>query len=308
MTAKLPVETIQSSLFLPVNTNDTLHLRRICSTEPGMPVLMVHGAIANARTFYSEKGRGLAPWLAERGFDVYVLDLRGRGLSTPPIDGNSQHGQTDSICTDIPAALAEISRLRGEETFIRLVAHSWGGVLLSAVLARRPDWAGRIAASVYVGSKRSIRVWNLARIYEIELFWQRASSLWLWRYGYLPAAKLGMGADSETRESLLQSRRWIREHTWRDSRDGFDYQSALAEGGLPPTLYLVGGNDPVRGHEQDVRRFARESGPHTQEIQVLAERTGFSRDYGHLDMLTHPQAELEVYPLALDWLLKHSGE
>ncbi|PHV13331.1 alpha/beta fold hydrolase [Chitinimonas sp. BJB300] len=297
-------EILQSSLFLPINANDTLHLRRICLAEPGLPVLMVHGAVANARTFYSERGRGLAPWLAARGFDVYVLDLRGRGLSTPPIDGNSQHGQTDSICTDIPAALTEITRLRGEAVPIRLVAHSWGGVLLSAELARQPGWASRIAASVYLGSKRSIRVWNFARIYEIELFWQRASSLWLWRYGYLPAARIGLGADSETRQSLLQSRRWIRERAWRDSQDGFDYQSALAGGGIPPTLYLVGGNDPVRGHERDVRRFVQESGPHPHEIRLMARQSGFSRDYGHLDMLTHVQSESEVYPLVLAWLIQ----
>ncbi|WP_211236899.1 alpha/beta fold hydrolase [Chitinimonas koreensis] len=289
---------------------DRLHLRRIHAgldgPGPGSPaVLMVHGAIANARTFYSERGKGLGPWLARRGYDVYVLDLRGRGASLPKIDRRARHGQTESIRDDLPAALAEIVRLRGESVALHLVAHSWGGVLLSSMLARRPDWAVRVRSSVYLGSKRSIRVWNWRRLYEIELFWNRAANLWLRRDGYLPAARLGMGADDETAKSLRQSQRWVRERGWVDGDDGFDYAAALRQGGLPPTLYLVGGNDPVRGHERDVRRFAAESGPHPHAIRLLARRGGLGRDYGHVDMLTHAQAEQEVYPLVLDWLRSH---
>ncbi|QDQ29430.1 lysophospholipase [Chitinimonas arctica] len=268
---------------------------------------MAHGAVANARTFYSERGKGLGAWLARRGYDVYVLDLRGRGLSTPRIARGAKHGQTESIVEDIPAALAEIQRLRGKQTRISLVAHSWGGVLLSAMMARRPDWAAMVRASVYLGSKRSIRVWNWTRLYEIELFWQRLASLVTRRYGYLPAARLGMGADDETAKSLRQSQAWVRQSDWIDSDDGFDYRAALQNGGLPPTLYLVGGNDPVRGHEKDVRRFAAESGPHPHEFGLLSRRAGLRRDYGHIDMLTDPQAEQEVYPLVLDWFQKHQN-
>lgn len=295
----------QSAHFLTVAPGERLHLRRIHQADAGQPVLMLHGAIANARTFYSERGRGLGPWLAARGFDVYVLDLRGRGLSTPAIGAHSQHGQTESIQADIPAALAEISRLRGDTQTIQLVAHSWGGVLLSAMLARHPQWAARISASVYLGSKRSIQVWNWPRVYEIELFWQRLSTLFVWRYGYLPAARLGMGADSETRQSLRDSRQWVRARRWIDAQDGFDYSAALATRPLPPTLYLAGGHDPVRGHIDDVRRFMAESGPHEQVLQLLGRGGGLRRDYGHLDMLTHAQAEQEVYPLVLEWLQRH---
>lgn len=297
-------EIRQGSLFIAPVAGESLHLRRIHSGEGGQPVLMVHGAIANARTFYSERGRGLGPWLAARGCDVFVLDLRGRGLSQPRIGRQSRHGQTDSIRDDIPAALAEIQRLCGKRP-IQLVAHSWGGVLLSAALARRPDWAAQISASVYLGSKRTIRVWNWPRVLEIELIWQRLSSLALWAYGYLPAARLGLGADNETRLSLRQSRQWVRQRRWRDSADGFDYHAALERGLLPPTLYLAGGNDPVRGHEDDVRRFAAESGPHDHVIALLSRAAGLGRDYDHLDMLTHLDAEREVYPQVATWLEAH---
>ncbi|HEY9102071.1 alpha/beta fold hydrolase [Chitinimonas sp.] len=297
----------QQSLFVPTLDGAQLHLRRIHPAEPGSAVLMVHGAVANARTFYSDKGKGLGPWLAQRGYDVYVLDLRGRGLSTPKIARGAAHGQTESICEDIPAALLEIQRLRGEQVPLYLVAHSWGGVLLSAALARKPEWARRVRANVYLGSKRSIRVWNWHRLYEIEIFWQRLASLLAKRKGYLPAAELGMGADDETLKSLRQSQQWVKAADWQDSDDGFDYVAALQATALPPTLYLVGGKDPVRGHERDVRRFAAESGRHAHAFGLLSRQAGLSRDYGHIDMLTHPQAEQEVYPQVLDWLTRHTN-
>ena len=61
-----------------------LHIRHIyCEGgEQGQPVLMVHGAIENGRIFYNEKGKGFGCYLAQQGFDVYVIDLRGRGHYT----------------------------------------------------------------------------------------------------------------------------------------------------------------------------------------------------------------------------------
>ncbi|WP_269533166.1 alpha/beta fold hydrolase [Chitinimonas sp. BJYL2] len=302
MTQIDPASLPQSSRFLDVAPGVRVHLRHIPGAGPA--VLMLHGAIANARTFYSERGKGLGPWLAAQGLDVYMLDMRGRGLSEPPIRAGDTHGQFETLCVDLPAAMAEITRLRGGIP-VYLVGHSWGGVLLTAFLARHPAWASRVAASIYLGSKRAIRVWNWARLIEIELVWHRLAKWVAWRRGYLPANRLRLGADNETRRSLQQSQQWVRAHTWIDDTDGFDYHRALNDQRLPPTLYLAGGNDPVRGHEADVRRFAQESGEHDREIRLLARKAGLSRDYDHIDMLTHPQAEQEVYPQVLDWIKQH---
>jgi pimeloyl-ACP methyl ester carboxylesterase len=296
------LEVQQASLFIDAPAGYRLHLRHIWSNDSGPALLLVHGAVANARTFYSERGKGLGPWLARQGYDVYVLDLQGRGLSTPAIGRHALHGQTESIRDDLPLALQELERRRGIDTPIGLIAHSWGGVLVSSMLARYPYWASRVSASVYFGSKRSIAVWNTSRMLEIEVFWHRLAAVVAAVKGYLPAAALGIGADSETRKSLRQSQQWVKRSAWRDTDDGFDYAGALAAGVLPPTLYLAGQRDPVRGHPDDVARFVDESGPHVSRQVLLGRTAGMTRDFGHLDMLTDALAEQEVFPIALEWL------
>ena len=139
-----------------------MHARRCFpkTDRLGAPVLLVHGAIENSRIFYSESGKGLAPFLARHGFDTYSADLRGRGLSEPRISRRSRHGQFESITEEIPAYIEMIRARRGADTPQLWMAHSWGGVLLLAVLARFPEYRKLVSGIVFFGTKRSIHVQN----------------------------------------------------------------------------------------------------------------------------------------------------
>ncbi|MGV3523341.1 MAG: alpha/beta fold hydrolase [Candidatus Sericytochromatia bacterium] len=291
------------SLFVERDISTRLHLYQL----PGhllndAPVaFLLHGAIENGRIFYSAKGRGLAPFLAAHGWQVYVADLAGRGLSSPPIHAGSFHSQTDSIVHEIPALL-QCVRERHPQAPLFGLAHSWGGVLLAAVLARFPLWRQTLRAQVYFGSKRTIRVQNREKWLKVDLFWNRAA-LWLSRYyGYLPARQLGVGADSETRQSLAQSVAWVRSRTWCDSEDGFDYGQALRAFPLPPTLYLAGQADAALGHPADVRDLMDEVRAQHSDYWLLGRRSGYLHDYGHIDMLTHPDAVCDHFPRVLEWM------
>ena len=71
----------QQSLFIKDGRHQ-LHIRRIAVQQGGTPVLMLHvGTIENGKIFYTESGKGLACYLAEQGFDVFVADFRGKGKS-----------------------------------------------------------------------------------------------------------------------------------------------------------------------------------------------------------------------------------
>ena len=82
----------EESLFIPLHQNDRLHLKRFCGSSTGSVVFMLHGTVENGRIFYSRNGKGLAPFLASKGYDVFVADLRGRGESTPAISRESASG------------------------------------------------------------------------------------------------------------------------------------------------------------------------------------------------------------------------
>ncbi len=280
---------------------DILNLQRFAGGAPGPPVLMLHGAIENGRIFYSGSGRGLAPYLARNGFDVYVADLRGRGKSTPPLGRGSGFGQTEAITEDIPAFIEAIKRIRGNVQQY-WIAHSWGGVLFSSVLARFPEYVNLVRSLVYFGSKRTIRVWNIQRILKVELVWKLACPLACLVFGYLPARRLRIGSDSETVKSYRQSATWVTNNAWIDSDSGFNYGEAIKMIPLPPIWYIAAENDHALGHPNDVRDFMETAGRQECRYTVLSRSNGNRHDYDHITMLTHPDAVQDHFPGVLEWL------
>lgn len=277
-----------------------LHLKRFCGDKNGDVVFMLHGAVENGGIFYSDNNKGLAPYLAKRGFDVYVADLRGRGKSYPAISQDADYGQTESICEELPQFFKKIIELRGEAKQ-HWIAHSWGGVLLNAYLARFPNAQTRLCSLVYFGSKRQVKVKSLRRFFVIDVIWRGYCWLLAKRYGHLPAKRFRLGSDSETRKSHRQSVEWVT-GLWVDSDDGFDYCRALKNRALPPTLYFAGKKDHVLGHVDDVRRFMQESGCGLKKLCFLSRKNHFKHDYNHINMLVHTDAEIDHFREVTKWL------
>ncbi len=282
-----------------------LHLARFrpqsAAPERG-PALLLHGSVENGRVFYSPDGeKGLAPYLAHQGFDVFVADLRGRGDSSPPIGRDSPYGQTEAITEDLPALIQAVNASTGglSQTWI---AHSWGGVLLFSYLARFPHLAPSVHAVVCFGSKRVIAVRNWEVLWKIGVAWNVVAPLATRLWGYLPARTLGLGSDNETKTSHADCKKWVAGAAWIDPGDGFDYGKRIVDAKLPPTLYLAGQADHCLGHPRDVGAFSREVGADNSELWLLSKRQGFLHDYGHIDMLTHPDAPNDHFPKVVAWL------
>lgn len=295
------IELRAESLFVPVGSGDELHLRHLWVEPCGPPVLLVHGSIENGRIFYSNSGRGLAPFLARRGCDCYVADLRGRGASRPPMSRASRYGQTEAIVEDISALARAIEQRRGDARQ-HWVAHSWGGVLLSSHLARFPERIPSVGSLTYFGVKRRILVQNLARWVLIDLGWRGVHTVIAAAVGYLPARRLRFGSDDETRRSHAQCRAWVRDGPWIDPGDGFDYGGALQAVSLPRCLYLAAARDRCLGHPRDVQAFIAESGSHEHHVRLLSRATGNRHEYDHISMLTHPDAEHDHFLMVYDWI------
>ena len=292
----------QESIFINDGEHQ-LHLRHIWAQQGGVPIFMLHGSIENGFIFYTEKGKGLACFLAKQGFDVYVADLRGRGKSKPSINAHSSFGQYEAITRDIPLFLEKIQSLNAQK--MHLIAHSWGGVLVSSFLVRYPQWLDKVCSKICFGTKRVVTARTFEAFVKLKVLWRYVAPLLVRKSGYLDAKKLGIGSDNETKQSLAESLAWVTPGVWRDSYDDFDYYRAAQEVTWPPTWHFTGIKDHALGHQQDVQLFIDECGNNTAKFSVLSKQAGNHLDYDHINILTHAQAVDDHFPVLVNWLQQH---
>ena len=296
----------QDSYLIPLpSSSDKLHIRHIYKHQEGPPVFMLHGAIEDGRIFYSESGKGLAPYLAQKGYDVYVGDLRGRGRSAPQIGRHSRYGQTEQITEDIPTLLNFIRQQRGNVKQ-HWVAHSWGGVLLASYWARFKDFHDQVHSMTFVASKRMIHVKSLRKFLIMDLVWGPIARTLVQLFGYLPMSLFQKSAHNESNKSHQAIMKWVNpKQPWVDLDDGFDYGRAILKTKLPPTLHLVGISDAFLGHPSDVKKFLEETGAQHFDYKILSKKNGNQKDYGHVDIMTHPGAVTDHFPEIVKWLKKN---
>jgi predicted alpha/beta hydrolase len=264
-------------------------------SAPRGAALFIHGAIENGKIFYSNTGRGIAPFFAEQGFHSFVPDLRGKGRSKPHVSKKSKFSQTDQIVYDMPLLMSEIEK-HGPNIPITLVAHSWGGVFIFSFLARNPQFISKVKAIILFGTKRSVRVWNWERIFKIDIVWTFFGTLLVYLYGFLTFKRFGIGSDNESKATYIQQRDWVKPSKWIDREDGFNYSKALKKIKLPPVLAIMGKKDLSLGHPSDCKRFLKEA--HVADLATVWEL----EDEDHFSFLIQPRARKELFPRILEWM------
>lgn len=114
-------------------------------------VLFVHGATYPSETGFDLRLDGLS-WmdvLAQQGFDVYMVDVRGYGKSTrpaamdQPAAQNKPIADTDIAARDYAAAADFVRKRRGVEK-INVVGHSWGTAITALYTTRHADKVNRL--------------------------------------------------------------------------------------------------------------------------------------------------------------------
>src|SRR5690606_1677686 len=110
-------------------------IHRFKSKNSSKPIFMIHGSMESGRIFYSKKGMGFGPYLAKRGYDVFIVDLPGRGESFPLAGKELNYGQTELIIRDVNLYLKFIQTFYPNQP-VDIAAHSWGGVIMLAWYAR----------------------------------------------------------------------------------------------------------------------------------------------------------------------------
>ena len=115
-------------------------------------VLFVHGATYPAETAFDLKLGGISwmEFIAQRGYDVYLVDVRGYGRSTrppemsQPADLSAPIVRTATAVQDVGSAVDFIRKRRGVEK-INLLGWSWGTTIMGWYTAQNNAKVNKLA-------------------------------------------------------------------------------------------------------------------------------------------------------------------
>jgi oxygen-independent coproporphyrinogen-3 oxidase len=255
-----------------------------------VPVVLTHGTFSNGRICFR-----LARYLAENGFDCWVLELRGHGDSERlvPRPDFEAFG-----LLDVPAALECVRKHTGHPDAL-LVGHSGGGLAFLMHLARRQDSRAAICGLVMLASQATDACTS-ARARLIIHATHVATNL----LGFTPGPAFRLGPENEPQGVLRSWFRWNYTRQWI-GRDGFDYLAALRDI-TTPALCFAGGGDRVIAPAQGCRRLFDALGTSDKQWVLCGTSAGFSEDFGHARIVASRAAEREIWPRIKDWLVDHS--
>lgn len=291
--------------YLPAQDGVRAALYRYPSGRPGARrAVLLLPDVGGTRALYDDGGRGLAPYLASRGLEVFALEFRGAGRSDAPARGYA----FADLLGDAEAALARALESHAE---VVPVGCGLGGALGFALAARHPEKAPAVVglqaaaalgpqseplAKVLAGAEGLAEWLDLPSLAAAPLFGPRTwFDVMLANDGGIPQGdrdrmrkemlapipralvlELARGvAGGRLELSGRDMREWVRGYTGRAL-----LVIAPRDNWIHPEL-----STPWR----DVLAPAR------TRVKVLSSVEGARRDYGHLGMLRAESAERDVF-------------
>ncbi|MBA1148310.1 alpha/beta fold hydrolase [Ectothiorhodospiraceae bacterium WFHF3C12] len=246
------------------------------------PIIYLPGMFSTRAFWRSERGIGLAAFLADRGHPGLIVERR-------KADCGARAGLEEHLRLDLPVAQATAEANWGRPAF--WMGHSFGGVL-----------AARACAS-YLDPERVRGLVLFAAQFEVGKRPLHPPLSWLVMamtraLGRFPASRIGLGPSDEPPAAMADAVRIVTR-----GRRNPGMRDALA--GITAPVLAISGTadevDPAPGCERFIGHFAS-----TDRRFVRAGRDhGFSHDFGHPDIVASKAAAAEIWPLVAQWLSDH---
>jgi predicted alpha/beta hydrolase len=318
-----------------VSTRDgwrlALHRHRAGPHGGGAPIILCGGYACNRYFLDYDETYSLARHLARRGFDAWVVEFRGRGLSHATAACSRPTAWTfdDLARIDVPAAIAYVVRAAGRR--VAWVGHSMGGLALYAYLGCHPEGAAMVTSGITVASPvvfPSIGTGLFASIGRLLLhvpFSDTIQQRWvlgaMWHLvGQTNALAVGMNPANIDRQvvgqalrcalsnvsrlKLQQLARWAFKGEFASADGTVDYRAALGQV-RTPLLVVAGSADhlaPPATVQHTLVHLPTDVGSYLE----FGRMHGHSVDYGHVDLILGRAAPGEVFPALARWLSDHS--
>jgi pimeloyl-ACP methyl ester carboxylesterase len=321
-----------------VRTSDgwRLAVHRYCEGKPtGLPVVLCHGMSANRYPFDIKGAPSLARYLKARGWDVWVAELRGSGMSDRPgfLTADVPYTWTfeDHLRKDLPAIINYVLERTGAPA-IHWIGHSMGGMLGLAHVAAQTD--PPIASMVAMGSpvdfsKMRMRAFPILAKLRWLLYLTHVPPMpFIGRLiipvaHKLPRCLLGLFQPSNITPSIarrvvaLGSTLITSRGLWMDfgryvetrvlgSEKGQPYLENLSQSRVP-ILTLAASEDRMAPPESVIALCNEAKGTAGGACMVFGKGSGCVEDYGHMDLLLGIRVEKEVFVPILEWLESHDG-
>jgi len=321
--------TVRTDEVHVVKTRDLWKLKiyrfRRGRTE-GPPVLLVHGAGANHRTWASPAGACLVEHLVAKGYDCWAIDLRGCRSCEPPFERTRYQATIDGqMLYDLPAAMHYIRKHTGYDK-LHWIGHSLGGMLLYAYTQEFGE--EHIASGVTLGSPIGFEGTDL-KINELQVALIRTFPAlahrvfhallplgMMTRRGsrYFPTNMHNLPDNADTGHFMNMTegplpgvfgelKYWAQNKLWLMKDGQLDVRAGLSTMRFP-LLAIYGVRDPFIPIDR-AQAFVKKLPHDDKRILILGKEHDCEHDYNHCDLVFGKNGTREVFEPIAQWLARH---
>ncbi|TGK01419.1 alpha/beta fold hydrolase [Leptospira langatensis] len=305
------------------------------SSAKKYPVILCHGFIANRIYLKINEKSSIVANLQKEGYDVWLLDLRGKQAAGSPSlffgDKTFDYSIDEYIKQDADAAIQYVQKATGKDK-VNWIGHSMGGMLQYARLGSLGE--NRVANFVAIGSpvimdppSDALKLWS-AFTWATHLWPAVPTETWSGIRGgtgipffpkksfeevfwYEPNIdpKIVSGVYTTsiatvTKREVRQMEKIIETGSFRSEDGKMNYAEGLSNIKIP--VLLVAGRRDKLGFTYSLRYVYDQLGSTDKTLFILSKGKGHSEDYGHTDLVVGKKADDEVFPTILQWLNKRN--
>ncbi|MFB3121816.1 MAG: alpha/beta fold hydrolase [Candidatus Binatia bacterium] len=291
-----------------------------------IPVILSHGFLVNSRFLNLDSDHSLAEYLAQEGFDVWNLSLRGTGRSLNPLRGGPKSWTLDDMIGEDLSTVIRYVRKESGSSKVSWVGYEMGGLLMYGYLEKK----GRsgLASFVTIGApaifnrpeqepmKRLLKLEENPTLRKIFLYLD-GPFLGRLLLPLLPKLEKHFynpeNIEKEIKVKFLETAlapinpgvldhlmQMIRKGEFVSAKGDFSYRKNLSKVRVP--VLLIGGEKDYLAPPKALRTTHRALGSKDRTLRIFGSRSKDPIKYGHFDLILGKKAREEVFPVIGKWL------